>query len=112
MFQSAGIDALSGLALLYATVLIGLTNTLVHLVWQVALRTKRFEWRGAVVSSAILIGVLSGVLLATGGIESWAGARLFFVLATVSLLGGALLGRFLGWIARLVLNKSSGRAYR
>lgn len=112
MFEAAGIDAFTGLALIYATVLVGLLSALIHLVWQVSLRSSSFEWRGAVVSSAILIGLLGVVLFATGGVITWAGARLLFVLATASLLGGALLGRFVGWIGRLILNKSSARAYR
>jgi hypothetical protein len=112
MFEAAGIDALTGLALLYAAALVGLTTALVHMVWQVSLRTSRFEWRGAVVSSAIIIAVLGAALFVSGSIRSWASVELIFVLATASLLGGALFGRFVGWVGRAIVNKSSPRSYR
>lgn len=109
-FQAAGIDPFTAIGLLMATILVGFITALVHMVWQVALRTSRFEWRGAIVSSGIIIGCLGALLLIERA--SWAQARLFWVLATASLLGGALVGRFLGWLARLIITKSSARAYR
>ena len=111
MFEAAGIDALSGLALIFVTCVLGGISVLVHLFWQLALRTSKFGWRGALASSTVLIFVMGAGLLIFGGVTSYADLGVLLMLATIAVVGGALVGSLVGVGVRLLITKSSERGY-
>jgi hypothetical protein len=107
MFENVGIDALSALFLIYATLAASALSAVVHMVLQLMIRDDHLAWREAL-GSSIAIASVVGVLSLLPALFQWrsdivGAAVVTFVLALAGISSGALLGRGSGWLLKRLI---------
>lgn len=103
-----GIDVFTALALFSASWWIGVIAVPIHMFLQLRSDENRIDWRDLALVS-IIIAACFGAVVAVGGmldagLVALVDGAVVFILLSIALLIGGVVGRILGWILNRLLS--------